>query len=29
MRDAPTHVDILVKDDGEGFGDQAPLTDDF
>lgn len=29
IRDAPTHVDILVKDDGKGFGDQAPLTDDF
>lgn len=29
VREAPSHVDILVQDDGEGFGEQAALTSDF
>lgn len=29
VREAPSHVDVLVADDGQGFGEQAGLTGDF
>lgn len=29
LRESPTHVDVLVRDDGEGFGDQSSKAGEF